>query len=243
MRFSRKGVRRSLAACAAGVAAVAMLVPGSANAVETRGNCVVGTSTIAQCFPDAQLAQDVAAKGGVAVGDVFTQHIVDTVTEIGGFYRSLEGAQYLTNLATINSRSSGVTDLSPLSGLRHLTKITFEHSPITDLSPLAGMAQLRRLDFDYSGISDLTPLSGLTNLEALRLDRNDVTDITPLSGLTKLRFIHAWENHISDLRPLKGVAAQLSWDDPDTGPDSRILLPASLHPPLLRRRGFRLLGV
>ncbi|WEV46288.1 hypothetical protein OZX62_07525 [Bifidobacterium sp. ESL0690] len=217
MRFTKNGLRGSLAACVAGVAAVAMLVPGSANAVETRGSCSVGTSTIAQCFPDTRLAADVAVKGGVAVGDVFTQHIADTVLEVDGNFNSLQGVQHLTNLATIHSQYSGVSDLSPLSGLRHLTKITLEHSSVSDLSPLAGLTQLVRLDFTYGHISDLSPIRGLTNLEVLNVDRNNITDITPLSGLTRLRHIEAWDNHIRDLRPVKAVAPYLSWTDPDTG--------------------------
>ncbi|MDF7641256.1 hypothetical protein PT279_06595 [Bifidobacterium sp. ESL0784] len=186
MRFSRKGVRRSLAACAAGVAAVAMLVPGSANAVETRGNCVVGTSTIAQCFPDTRLAADVAAKGGVAVGDVFTQQVADSVVLLRNHYVSLQGVQYLTNLGYLETANT----------------------TLSDLSPLAGLTQLTHLNVSYSSVSDISPLRGLTNLTTLALERDEITDISVLSGLTQLRDLSVDGNHIADLRPLKPFASR-----------------------------------
>ncbi|WEV66971.1 hypothetical protein OZX72_06880 [Bifidobacterium sp. ESL0769] len=181
MRFTKKGVRRSLAACVAGVAAVAMLVPGSANAVETKGNCVVGTSTIAQCFPDTTLAADVAGQAGVSVGTVFSQHVIDNVTALRDNYDSLAGAQYLTNLDYLE----------------------IAHSSLSDLSPLAGLTRLTHLAASYTAVSDISPLRGLTNLTYLSLERDEIVDISALSGLTRLTSLSVEGNHVADIRPLK----------------------------------------
>ncbi|WEV46287.1 hypothetical protein OZX62_07520 [Bifidobacterium sp. ESL0690] len=185
MRFTKKGVRGSLAACVAGVAAVAMLVPGSANAVETRGSCSVGTSTIAQCFPDTTLAADVATKGGVAVGDVFTQHIADSVVSLRNHYVSLQGVQYLTNLEYLKT----------------------SNTTLSDLSPLAGLIKLTHLNVAYSSVSDISSLRGLTNLTDLVLERDEIVDISAISGLTKLTTLMLDGNHIADLRPMKPLLA------------------------------------
>lgn len=68
-------------------------------------------------------------------------------------------------------KTSELTDLSPLAGLRGLQKLHLNNCEgVTNLSPLAGLQALQNLNLQSCrGVTDLEPLAGLQALQSLNL--------------------------------------------------------------------------
>ncbi len=90
-------------------------------------------------------------------------------------------------------------DLRPLSPLINLKVIVFEGNGISDITPLAGLKKLRELNLTNNRIEEVHSLAGLLNLEVLSLEGNGITDISPLSNLKKLRSLNVKYNNIQDI--------------------------------------------
>ncbi|MDF7664274.1 InlB B-repeat-containing protein [Bifidobacterium sp. ESL0763] len=181
-----------------------------------RSTCTVGSSTIADCFPDPGVQAHISqvVNGATSPSDVFTQAMVDSTTDVSPGpigATSLEGFQYLTHLETISLGHNAISDLTPLEHLTSLKTIGLENDQVSDLRPLEHLTGLQGLGLANNRVSDLTPLAGLTNLTKLVLNgnangtSNTISDLTPLAGLTSLRNLMLDGNRISDLRPLSGL--------------------------------------
>ncbi|MDE0088297.1 MAG: leucine-rich repeat domain-containing protein [Candidatus Poribacteria bacterium] len=96
-------------------------------------------------------------------------------------------------------------DLRPLASLINLEVTTFEGNGISDITPLAGLKKLRELYLTNNRIEEVHSLAGLINLEILFLEGNGITDISPLSNLKKLRILHLKYNNIQDLSPVSDL--------------------------------------
>jgi serine/threonine protein kinase/Leucine-rich repeat (LRR) protein len=125
-------------------------------------------------------------------------------------------------LGTLDCRLTGVTDLSPLRGMK-LTALKIDGCKIRDLSPLEGMplrlvhlddtnvidlkslagSPLRELFAENTKISDLSPLRGMP-MEVLHITNTSVHDLAPLTGM-KLRELHAYATDVTDATPLNGM--------------------------------------
>jgi internalin A len=123
----------------------------------------------------------------------------------------------LAGLQSLSLRRTGVTDLSPLSGLAGLQSLSLWSTGVTDLSPLSGLAGLQSLDLSRTGVTDLSPLSGLAGLQSLDLWSTGVTDLSPLFGLAGLQSLNLWRTGVTDLSPLFGLAGLQSLNLRSTG--------------------------
>ena len=97
---------------------------------------------------------------------------------------------------------SGISDLTPLSGLTDLTALSLHDNQISDLGPLAQLTNLKELQLYGNQIKNLTPLAGLKNLEMLFISKNQIMDVTPLAGLTNLEELNLGDNKIIAVTPL-----------------------------------------
>jgi hypothetical protein len=115
----------------------------------------------------------------------------------GGGLKGLEGIEGLTGLTELElTRTTAVSDLTPLSGLPELASVRIEGAPrLRDLSALGTLPALRRLEVLVGDITADQPvptlawLDGLDALEELELYRLDVLDrdAGPLRRLRPLR--------------------------------------------------------
>ena len=104
-------------------------------------------------------------------------------------------------------------DLRPLVPLINLKVIVFEGNGISDITPLAGLKKLRELNLTNNQIEEVHSLAGLINLEVLFLEGNGITDISPLSNLKQLRILHIEYNNIHDISPVSGLnLSEFSYD-------------------------------
>ncbi|WEV58893.1 leucine-rich repeat domain-containing protein [Bifidobacterium sp. ESL0728] len=189
--------------------------------------CAIGSSTIAQCFPDPNLAAmiaEVTTGSAKNTGDPFTQYKIDNTKRLqygsGKSITNLSGLQYLTNLIILDLGSNQITDITPIASLVNLQELDLSGNRISDISPLnrlvnsnsprfgGGGATLKTLDLGSNQISDLSPLEldntdpmTLSNLSNLDLSQNNVSDVAPLASLYNLENLNLSQNHIANLQP------------------------------------------
>jgi hypothetical protein len=111
----------------------------------------------------------------------------------------IEGlAERAPGLTTLHlNHSEGVNDIRRLAPLGLTTLGLWGCRGITDFTPLAGMRALDFLDVEDTHIADLTPVGELSRLETLWLRGcENITDLTPLAGLPELRRLY-----IADIAP------------------------------------------
>lgn len=112
---------------------------------------------------------------------------------------------HMTELRELFIAPTGIDDLSPISGAKHMETLGVAGNPISDLSPLEKMTNLDRLDLAKTKVSDLSALSQLTKLTELTLDGSEVTELTSISGLSELERLSIKSTQIKDLKPLTGL--------------------------------------
>ena len=105
-------------------------------------------------------------------------------------------------MSDLGLSSNAISDITPIAGMKNLTKLDLGGNQIIDISVLAGLTNLTRLELGGNTISDISPVARLTNLTELFLWYNSISDISPVAGLTNLTDLEFPFNSISDLSPL-----------------------------------------
>lgn len=144
----------------------------------------------ASMFPDVNLEQIVREVIGKPIGEIFPND-VDTITVFEAEcseIADLTGMEYLVSLEeaylgyheNYSFISNYISDLSPLSNLRGLTKLELSTNQIIDITLLSNLDSLEILHLGYNQITDISSLSCLLNLEFLNLSNNQIANIYPL---------------------------------------------------------------
>ncbi|WEV46391.1 leucine-rich repeat domain-containing protein [Bifidobacterium sp. ESL0690] len=79
------------------------------------------------------------------------------------------------------------------------TSLNAAFSDIASLEGMQNFTNLRTLSLDHNQVTSLSPLAGLAHLTTLSLDYNQVTNFSPLAGLPNLTSLSVVDNNISDL--------------------------------------------
>lgn len=109
---------------------------------------------------------------------------------------------HMTELRELFIAPTGIDDLTPISGAKHMETLGLAGNPISDLSPLEKMTKLDRLDLAKTKVSDLSVVAKMTKLTELTLDGSEVSDLSPISGLSDLERLSIKSTQIKDLKPL-----------------------------------------
>ncbi|BDR53768.1 hypothetical protein KIM372_16750 [Bombiscardovia nodaiensis] len=170
--------------------------------IQTPPVCNFGTSTFAQCFPNAQLASTLS---GGNVNAVVTQAYAQSVTHLDFTAYGLtdiNGMQIFTNLVGIYLSNNQIPDMSPLANLPKLDYLVAFGAGFEEI-PVLNLPSLTDLDLRVNGFTSMANLatSNLPKLETLQLDVNYLTAITPLN-IPTLTALSMDTNKISDLTPL-----------------------------------------
>jgi len=120
---------------------------------------------------------------------------------------SVEGAQYLSGITTLDLSQNEIQDLSRLAGLIRLTSLSLTANKIIDVSPLSGLIGLTTLSAGGNQISDISSLFDLTNLASLSLGYNQISKVLALSGMTRLSTLILNDNLLTDISPLAGLVS------------------------------------
>jgi plastocyanin len=147
---------------------------------------------------------DVNGDGEISVGEAKAQ----TKINYRGRINDISGIEYFTNLETFilwgYNDHPGITDISPLSNLTHLSVLELNGNSVESLTPLKNLTNLRKLSLERNKVNniDLVNLSGLANLTHLNLCRTDISNISSLSGLTNLTHLDLESNNVTDITPI-----------------------------------------
>ncbi|MGO5319570.1 leucine-rich repeat domain-containing protein [Bifidobacterium boum] len=182
-------------------------------------SCTVGVSSIAQCFPDQNLAKTVADANVKRPSDVFTQQIIDNTTtlrhaaedsthtnvDVRKSITSLQGIQRLQHVKEISLWGEEIHDYSPLCGLPQLSILWIGKSDKIDVTQISRLTQLTELHLYADHISDVSSLNRLGNVNSLDLSGNGIANVAALSKLTNLVSLNLGANQISDISPLQNL--------------------------------------
>ena len=146
------------------------------------------------------------------ISDITGLEFATNITELDISQNPITDLRPLSNLIQLTGLhfwhfpgSSTNLDLRPLAALINLEVINFEGNGISDITPLVGLKKLRELYLTNNRIEEVHSLAGLINLEILFLEGNGITEISPLSNLKKLRSLHLKYNNIQDLSPVSDL--------------------------------------
>jgi len=103
---------------------------------------------------------------------------------------SLDGIQYLRNLASLNLRDNHITEITRISQLTSLQDLNLRGNAINDITPLTTLTKLESLNLRDNPIKDLSPLSNLTYIRELNLHgiplENNIELLENFPNLTRL---------------------------------------------------------
>ncbi|MEK5192450.1 leucine-rich repeat domain-containing protein [Bacillus sp. FSL M7-0884] len=124
----------------------------------------------------------------------------------------IAGLEYMTNLEKLTLRESNVTDISIISGLRHLKYLDLSSNPIESIQPVSKLENLDMLFLRDNKIADLTPLSQMKKIKILDLIGNNIKDLTPLFTVLSLEEVYLANNQISNLSGIEKLKnVKLLW--------------------------------
>ncbi|PEU31433.1 leucine-rich repeat domain-containing protein [Bacillus wiedmannii] len=124
----------------------------------------------------------------------------------------IAGLEYMTNLEKLTLRESNVTDISVISGLRHLKYLDLSSNPIESIQPVSKLENLDMLFLRDNKIADLTPLSQMKKIKILDLIGNNIKDLTPLFTVLSLEEVYLANNQISNLSGIEKLKnVKLLW--------------------------------
>jgi internalin A len=104
-----------------------------------------------------------------AINTGMTSLIVEVLLAQAGTSDCELAAENLLSRTELYLSQTGISDLSPLSGLTNLTKLTLRENQIAEIRPLAELTNLQELFLIHNQIADVSPLARLTNLRCLIL--------------------------------------------------------------------------
>ena len=129
----------------------------------------------------------------------------------GNAVKDIAWMKNLTALKTLYLQHNEISDLTPLSGLKSLTKLNLSYNSLEndDLKAIEKLTNLTELAlYGLKKISDFSPLASLSKLTYLHIGYNSsLKSIKSLTGLSKLKSLRICKTKISDISCLKDFAA------------------------------------
>ena len=197
----RVATTASAASLAVALAACTPSSAGGADGAQSQPNpdCTVGTSTIAQCLPDSELATAVAEQLDKGADEPLTTQDVASLTHIES-----DGDW------DVPLGSEGIVSLAGIGVLENLKTLALQNHSIKSLEDVVDLVHLESLDLSGNYISKMEGLSALTSLKKLDLSFNQITEVDTkeLEPLTKLGTDGA-----VNVGPGEGLSGQLVYED------------------------------
>ncbi len=126
---------------------------------------------------------------------------LESTTPLG--ITTLKGLEHATQLRRLYLSGEQITDLTPISKLKHLETLSIPGNQGTDISQLSKLKYLLELSIENNGIiSDITPLKDLTRLTILVISGNRIRNIEVLASMKSLRWLALGRSPIKDMSPI-----------------------------------------
>lgn len=176
-------------------------------------------------FADARLAACVHATakrhGWASAGQVDTLHC----SYAGAPHiESLDGIESLVNLEDLNLAHNGISDVTPLVGLKKLARLDLGFN---EIEVVQSLPRALHIDLNHNRVSTLAWVNSTPTVRTLLVEYNNIADLAPLAALDGLAELRVSGNHLSSLDGLEG-ASQLKYLDASSNEIGRIDAIASL---------------
>lgn len=102
----------------------------------------------------------------------------------------------LEDIHCLNLSENAISDPTPLSKLRYLTKLNLSKNKIATVKPLKYLRYLRELNLSSNNISNINALKNLVLLYDLDLSKNNIVNIDALRNLERMSSLNLFENPI-----------------------------------------------
>ncbi len=137
---------------------------------------------------------------------------------------SLNGIQYIRNLASLNLRDNRISDITYINQLKRLRDLNLRGNTISDISPLAALTNLESLNLRDNPITNLLPLSNLTRLRDLNLHGIPLGDnIMLLDNFPDLTSLNIRDCAVTDITFLSKLMTDgILQDDPISGTRAQV---------------------
>ena len=177
-------------------------------------------------FPDSNLEAAVRDALNQPEGTI-RQHKLLTIAKLDAFsyeIASLDGIQYLRNLASLNLRDNHITEITQISQLMRLHDLNLRGNAISDITPLATLTKLESLNLWDNPITDLSPLGKLTRLRELNLHGIPLGDkLALLHSFPNLSRLNIRDCAVTDISLLAKLMTQgILQDDPILGTRAQV---------------------
>ena len=119
---------------------------------------------------------------------------------------TVRGRKYYVQNGALDLNYTGITDITEISGLEHLTdlqKLDLNNNKIKEIKGLEHLTNLKRLDLWENQIEEIKGLEHLTSLQRLDLRYNKIEEISGLEHLTNLRELDLSYNMIEEISGLE----------------------------------------
>lgn len=174
----------------------------------TKTTCQEGTSTFAQCFPDAALATAVSKELGSTSSDVVAVGELGKVTKLlanNTGIKVLSGVEHLVNLRSIHMSDNPISDISPLASLSKLYDVQFYNDRVVDVSALANKPDLWGLGLGNNYIEDISTITNVPKLAWVDIYSNNITDFSIVRQWPTLNALWVSGNPFTDVSPIADV--------------------------------------
>ncbi|EAD9617451.1 InlB B-repeat-containing protein [Listeria monocytogenes] len=183
---------------------------GTSYGAEVQADTISKPTAINELFPDDALAEVIRVElGKTSVNEMVSQNELDVLTILDADakgIKTIEGVQYVNNLAKLDLGANNLSDINALAGLTKLQELSLaDNLQLSDIEALAGLKNLTKLYVTSLEISNISPLSDLTNLSYLWISSPKLSDIRALSNVTTLETLIVRDSPISDFSPIANL--------------------------------------
>lgn len=120
--------------------------------------------------------------------------------------RDLSALKMLSELTELEFSNTQVSDLLPLTSLKHLAILRCPRNPIATLHALKEMPSLKELDIENTPIVNFDPLAYATKLEILNCSGTELKNLKPFAALKNLRELSVFSTKIRTLKFIDGLS-------------------------------------
>lgn len=119
--------------------------------------------------------------------------------------KDLTALKMLSELTELEFSNTQVSDLQPLTALKHLTVLKCPRNPIATLHAVKEMASLKELDIENTPVVNFDPLAYATNLEILNCSGTELKNLKPFAALRNLKELSVFSTKIRSLKYINGL--------------------------------------
>ncbi|MBW3091137.1 S-layer homology domain-containing protein [Bifidobacterium miconisargentati] len=195
---NRTSIATKLSAIMAATASCAALAVGFIAVPAQAASCTLGSSTVAECFPDRALASAVSEAASIGTNDTLTYDKAASIRTLIPDYSLAAGIRSLEGLANLPS-------------LEHFS--TANAASLTSLDGIRGSNSLKELTLGNAyKLSDVDAVRDVPSLEYLSLEKTPLTNVSAFHDMPNLKKLGVTQAHIASVDGLRNLPSLIEWN-------------------------------